>query len=78
MTGDAVRSKDSLDPAPWSLAVEGGHHRCAGWAFERRADQLQCVRDAARYEFSEMGRQYNRSATPPVCPAQKVTVDDPG
>jgi hypothetical protein len=78
MTGDAVRGKDSLDSAPWSLAAEGGHHRCAGWTFEKRVGQLQRVRDAARYEFSETGRQYNRSATPPVGPAQKVTVDDPG
>ena len=78
MTGDAVRGKDSLDSAPWSLAAEGGHHRCAEWTFERRVGQLQRVRDAARHEFSEIGRQYNRSATPPVGPAQKVTVDDPG
>jgi hypothetical protein len=78
MTGDAVRGKDSLDPAPWSLAAEAGHDRCAGRTFKRRAGQLQCVRDAARYEFSGIGRRHNRSTTPPVGPAQKVTVDDPG
>ena len=38
MTGDAVRGKDSLDPAPWSLAAEAGHDRCAGWAFEVTVD----------------------------------------
>jgi hypothetical protein len=43
MTDGAVRGKASLDPAPWSLAAEGGDDRCAGWAFERRAGQAQKV-----------------------------------
>jgi hypothetical protein len=78
MTDDAVRGKDSLDLAPWSLVAETGHDRCAGWTFERRASLLHCVCDAALYEFSEIDRQDNCSSTSPVGSAQKVTADDPG
>lgn len=77
MTDDAVRGKDPLDLAPWSLVAEAGHDRCAGWTFERRAGLLHCVCDAALYEFSEINRQHNRSSRSPVGSAQKVTADDP-
>jgi hypothetical protein len=78
MTDDAVRGKDSLDLAPWSLIAGAGHDRCAGWTIERRAGPLHHVCDAALYEFSEIDRQHNRSSTSPVGSAQKVTADDPG
>jgi hypothetical protein len=73
VTGDVVRGEDSLDVAPWFLAAEAGHDRCAGWAFERRTGLLRCACGAALYEFIEIDRQHNRSSTSPVGSAQKVT-----
>jgi len=78
MTDDAVRGKDSLDLAPWSLIAGAGHDPCAGGAFERGGGSLPHGSGVAPYQISEIERQHNRSSTSPVVSAQKVTADDPG
>lgn len=78
MAGDVAQGEDSLDLALWFLVAEAGHGRCAGWTFEKRTGLLLCACGAALYEFHEIGRQHNRSCTPPARSAQKVPTDDPG